>query len=140
MTPHDLATWVICSETSGVLRAVPEAEGKSPKTLDNYGRAVRAFADHLHGLGRADFVRRFLLGLQGEVAGLTPFGPSLLRVIPKPRGRPRRRNCRGHPRCRRRRMPRRPGAGSQNVRRRRLATSRRASPIPRRQGELTMQR
>jgi hypothetical protein len=33
-----------------------EAEGKSPKTLDNYGRAVRAFADHLHALDRVDDV------------------------------------------------------------------------------------
>jgi site-specific recombinase XerD len=58
-----------------------EAEGKSPKTLDNYSRAVVAFAQHLHGLGlvddvttvRADDVRRFLVGLQGKVAPSTEY-------------------------------------------------------------------
>jgi site-specific recombinase XerD len=58
-----------------------EAEGKSPKTLDNSGRAVRAFAGHLHALGqaddvttvRADDVRRFLVGLQGKVAPSTEY-------------------------------------------------------------------
>lgn len=58
-----------------------EAEGKSPKTLDNYSRAVAAFADHLHGQGladdvstvTADDVRRFLIGLQGKVAPSTEY-------------------------------------------------------------------
>jgi integrase/recombinase XerC len=58
-----------------------EAEGKSPKTLDNYSRAVAAFAEHLHSLGqgddvteiRADDVRRFLVGLRGKVAPSTEY-------------------------------------------------------------------
>jgi integrase/recombinase XerC len=58
-----------------------EAEGKSPKTLDNYSRAVVAFAQHLEGQGladdvttvRADDVRRFLVGLQGKVAPSTEY-------------------------------------------------------------------
>jgi site-specific recombinase XerC len=58
-----------------------EAEGKSPKTLDNYSRAVIAFAQHLHEQRladdvttvRADDVRRFLVGLQGKVAPSTEY-------------------------------------------------------------------
>jgi integrase/recombinase XerC len=58
-----------------------EAEGKSPKTLDNYSRAVVAFAQYLHSLDqvddvttvRADDVRRFLVGLRGKVAPSTEY-------------------------------------------------------------------
>jgi integrase/recombinase XerD len=58
-----------------------EAEGKSPKTVDNYSRAVLAFVGYLHEHGladdvttvTADDVRRFLVGLRGKVAPSTEY-------------------------------------------------------------------
>jgi integrase/recombinase XerC len=58
-----------------------EAEGKSPKTLDNYGRAVAQFADWLVHQGRADDVtevraddtRAWLVSLHGKVAPSTEY-------------------------------------------------------------------
>jgi integrase/recombinase XerC len=59
-----------------------EAEGKSPKTLDNYSRAVAQFASYLHGVQiasddvttvTANDVRGWLVSLQGKVAPSTEY-------------------------------------------------------------------
>jgi site-specific recombinase XerD len=58
-----------------------EAEGKSPKTVENYTYAVIQFVDHLraHNLlddvatVKADDVRRWLTGLRGKVATSTEY-------------------------------------------------------------------
>lgn len=58
-----------------------EAEGKSPKTVENYSRAVLAFTRWLHEHGRADGVdtvraddvRGWLVSLQGKVAPSTEY-------------------------------------------------------------------
>jgi integrase/recombinase XerC len=58
-----------------------EAEGKSPKTLDNYSRAVVQFADWLTANDRVDHVgavtaadvRGWLVSLQGKVAPSTEY-------------------------------------------------------------------
>ena len=58
-----------------------EAEGKSPKTLDNYSRAVAQFAAWLRDHGLADDVatitavdvRGWLVSLQGKVAPSTEY-------------------------------------------------------------------
>ena len=58
-----------------------EAEGKSPKTLDNYSRAVVQFADWLNAHDRPDDVtavtandvRRWLVSLSGKVAPSTEY-------------------------------------------------------------------
>jgi integrase/recombinase XerC len=58
-----------------------DAEGKSPKTIDNYRRAVLAFAGWLAAHGRvgdledvtADDVRAFLVSLRGKVAPSTEY-------------------------------------------------------------------
>jgi site-specific recombinase XerC len=58
-----------------------DAENKSPKTVENYTRAVVQFAEHLRSHGvlddvkavAADDVRRWLTGLQGRIAPSTEY-------------------------------------------------------------------